>query len=364
VTGELSNNGQPMRRFLQTFVLALQSPTKYYVRNDIFRYQDEIFLDDDDFTEMEKTEVDLEKTEVPVLKSIDEKEDKITSDTDFYENTNGTVHESIISGTEKLSLDNEVIEEKTTELNTSDVFEEQTFSKNEEFVERSSTSPQPQQNELKTYANMVSKNPNANFPPFAMSAFTTNMKPTESASSLTTPFARPVETSPIPSMTTNSGTSFVAQPSASSVTGKPPQNTSNAQSQRENRTVRRNQQYNRRNESREMTPGRGGLNDSDSADGDYQNKKQYPDENQVFVGNLPQNIVEEDLRTLFARFGRILDVRINRQNQNKGSNVKTPNYGFVTFETQDIVHTILKQKVFKCLQKKFVYYQVIYDYNN
>ncbi|KAL1122105.1 hypothetical protein AAG570_003511 [Ranatra chinensis] len=39
VTGELSNGGQPMRRFTQTFVLAAQSPKKYYVHNDIFRYQ-------------------------------------------------------------------------------------------------------------------------------------------------------------------------------------------------------------------------------------------------------------------------------------------------------------------------------------
>lgn len=36
-----------MRRFTQTFVLVLQSPKKYYVRNDIFRYQDEIFSEDD-----------------------------------------------------------------------------------------------------------------------------------------------------------------------------------------------------------------------------------------------------------------------------------------------------------------------------
>jgi len=34
VTGELSNDGQPMRRFTQTFVLAAQSPKKYYVHND------------------------------------------------------------------------------------------------------------------------------------------------------------------------------------------------------------------------------------------------------------------------------------------------------------------------------------------
>jgi Nuclear transport factor 2 (NTF2) domain len=39
VSGELSNNGQPLRRFMQTFVLAPQSPKKYYVHNDIFRYQ-------------------------------------------------------------------------------------------------------------------------------------------------------------------------------------------------------------------------------------------------------------------------------------------------------------------------------------
>jgi len=39
VSGELSNNGEPMRRFMQTFVLAPQSPKKYYVHNDIFRYQ-------------------------------------------------------------------------------------------------------------------------------------------------------------------------------------------------------------------------------------------------------------------------------------------------------------------------------------
>ena len=40
-----------MRRFMQTFVLAPRQPKKYYVQNDIFRYQDEVFddvSDDDD----------------------------------------------------------------------------------------------------------------------------------------------------------------------------------------------------------------------------------------------------------------------------------------------------------------------------
>ncbi|XP_060801992.1 ras GTPase-activating protein-binding protein 2 [Amyelois transitella] len=47
VTGELSNGGAPMRRFTQTFVLAAQTPKKYYVHNDIFRYQDIVFSDEE-----------------------------------------------------------------------------------------------------------------------------------------------------------------------------------------------------------------------------------------------------------------------------------------------------------------------------
>ena len=39
VAGELSNDDRPHRRFMQTFVLAPQSHKKYYVHNDIFRYQ-------------------------------------------------------------------------------------------------------------------------------------------------------------------------------------------------------------------------------------------------------------------------------------------------------------------------------------
>jgi len=37
-----------MRRFTQTFVLAVQAPKTYYVHNDIFRYQDLMFNDEDE----------------------------------------------------------------------------------------------------------------------------------------------------------------------------------------------------------------------------------------------------------------------------------------------------------------------------
>ncbi|CAB0032462.1 unnamed protein product [Trichogramma brassicae] len=53
VSGELSNAGHPMRRFTQTFVLAAQGPTKYYVHNDIFRYQDFGYGDEEEEEEVE-----------------------------------------------------------------------------------------------------------------------------------------------------------------------------------------------------------------------------------------------------------------------------------------------------------------------
>ena len=45
VMGLLSNNNQALRRFMQTFVLAPEgsAANKFYVHNDIFRYQDEAF---------------------------------------------------------------------------------------------------------------------------------------------------------------------------------------------------------------------------------------------------------------------------------------------------------------------------------
>ncbi|XP_037083944.1 ras GTPase-activating protein-binding protein 2-like [Pollicipes pollicipes] len=48
VSGHLSNNGAPMRPFMQTFVLAPQTAHNYYVYNDIFRYQDDLFSDDEE----------------------------------------------------------------------------------------------------------------------------------------------------------------------------------------------------------------------------------------------------------------------------------------------------------------------------
>lgn len=74
VTGELSIQSGPMRRFMQTFVLALQSAKQYYVNNDIFRYQDEVFQDSYETDEDDERERSLPtvtaNTEPPAGKSV------------------------------------------------------------------------------------------------------------------------------------------------------------------------------------------------------------------------------------------------------------------------------------------------------
>ena len=51
MTGELSSGGRPMRAFVQTFVLAPETPKKYYVHNDIFRYQDDDIVSESETNE-------------------------------------------------------------------------------------------------------------------------------------------------------------------------------------------------------------------------------------------------------------------------------------------------------------------------
>lgn len=55
----------------QTFVLGTQSPKKYYVHNDIFRYQDMLQSDEETDTPPEKEDhQEIEPQEVPYLKSF------------------------------------------------------------------------------------------------------------------------------------------------------------------------------------------------------------------------------------------------------------------------------------------------------
>lgn len=74
VTGELSVAGQPMRPFVQTFVLAPESPKKYYIHNDIFRYQiyDEDMTSDTDVNDLTSEQDAIERPPSKDLTMTDE----------------------------------------------------------------------------------------------------------------------------------------------------------------------------------------------------------------------------------------------------------------------------------------------------
>lgn len=84
VSGELSNDGHPMRRFTQTFVLACQSPKKYYVHNDIFRYQD-MYNDDDEGAPRAGEEHDTNDSNVTTASSESSGSMIVPQNTVFYQ---------------------------------------------------------------------------------------------------------------------------------------------------------------------------------------------------------------------------------------------------------------------------------------
>ena len=58
-----------------------------------------------------------------------------------------------------------------------------------------------------------------------------------------------------------------------------------------------------------------------------------PDSQQIFIGGLPAEVSEDDVRKLFEPFGSISEVRLNPKN-----------FGFVVFDGADAVKKILDRK--------------------
>ena len=70
----------------------------------------------------------------------------------------------------------------------------------------------------------------------------------------------------------------------------------------------------------------------------------YPDSHQVFVGNLPHYCQEQDLADLFSKFGKVVEVNINKSKNLPDSQKSVPNSGFVFFEDKKAVAECLSQK--------------------
>ncbi|XP_035210204.1 ras GTPase-activating protein-binding protein 2-like isoform X1 [Stegodyphus dumicola] len=352
VSGELSNNGQPMRRFMQTFILVPQSPKKYYVRNDIFRYQDEIFSEDDNgeidnaLGDIDVEEQNNQKTS-PALNQDDDNvgyhENEIMRNGSVYASDNVTKfttqqppRENAPSPQPELEVesaksdweDDEEEEEEEEELEEEEVVTERV---SEDILAPEAESPPAVSQEPKTYANMVSKNAS------------TVAAPSVPAASNTT---SPVSSLP-PAHKNDQSPAFKAEGTSTP---------SGQLSRDKSEPVTFGQQANRMSRPR-LNSGRSGVPRFESGhehsarspdDLDAEKRKpafiHYPDSHQLFVGNLTHSITEEDLKVHFTQFGKVLDMRINTKQTQKLGGGKVPNFGFIVFDDAESVQKVLQAR--------------------
>uniref|UniRef100_A0A3Q3FNZ1 G3BP stress granule assembly factor 2b n=1 Tax=Labrus bergylta TaxID=56723 RepID=A0A3Q3FNZ1_9LABR len=293
VLGELSNNGQPMRKFMQTFVLAPEGSVanKFYVHNDIFRYEDEVFGD----SEAELDEESEEEVE-------EEAEERQPSPEPLQESPNSTTYyesHPVTNGVE------EPMEEPAPEPEP----------------ELEPESPPNTQEPAKTFswASVTSKNlpptgtvTSSGISPHVVKAPSSQPRTEAKPESQTAP-SRPRDqrTRDRPAFTQR-GPRPDGVASSESQTGKPHLSFVN----------------------------KGGRADTESGDMDSRRIVRYPDSHQLFVGNLPHDIDESELKEFFMTYGNVVELRINT----KGVGGKLPNFGFVVFDDSDPVQRILGAK--------------------
>ncbi|XP_077132663.1 ras GTPase-activating protein-binding protein 2 isoform X2 [Ranitomeya variabilis] len=266
VMGELSNNGQPMRKFMQTFVLAPEGsvPNKFYVHNDIFRYEDEVFGD----SEAEMDEESEEEVE-------EEQEERQPSPEPVQENANNSYYDAhpVSNGVEE-SLDetiNEPEPEPEPEVKNEEIKPEQEEKNIEELEEKSPTPP-------------------------------------------------PVEPVALPQ--------------------EPPKTRTESKPETQVPPPRTREQRPRERPTFQPRGPRTGRSDTEQGDSDNRRMFRYPDSHQLFVGNLPHDIDESELKEFFMSYGNVMELRINT----KGVGGKLPNFGFVVFDDSEPVQRILLAK--------------------
>ncbi|XP_036269426.1 ras GTPase-activating protein-binding protein 2 isoform X3 [Pipistrellus kuhlii] len=137
VMGLLSNSGQPERKFMQTFVLAPEGsvPNKFYVHNDMFRYEDEVFGDSEPELD-EESEDEVEE----------EQEERQPSPEPVQENANSGYYEAhpVTNGIEEPLEESAHEPEPEPESETkTEELKPPVEEKNLEELEEKSTSPPP-----------------------------------------------------------------------------------------------------------------------------------------------------------------------------------------------------------------------------
>ncbi|XP_048826481.1 ras GTPase-activating protein-binding protein 2-like [Brienomyrus brachyistius] len=320
VMGELSSGGQPMRKFMQTFVLAPEGSVanKFYVHNDIFRYEDEVFGDSE--AELDESEEEVEDEPEEQQPSPEPLPDSSRSSTYYEQHPAANGVEESMEEVPPEAVPEPQPEQKLEELKPE--AEEKVL----EDLEEKGPSPVPVespphvQEPPKTFswASVTSKNlppsgtvPSSGIPPHVVKAPSSQTRP-DTKPELQGQATRARDQRPrerqgfIPRGPRPDGVT-----SSDSQVGKPSFSFMNK-----------------------------GRAESEPSEMDSRRALRYPDSHQLFVGNLPHDIDESELKDFFMTFGNVVELRINT----KGVGGKLPNFGFVVFDDSDPVQRILAAK--------------------
>ncbi|XP_035016692.1 ras GTPase-activating protein-binding protein 1 [Hippoglossus stenolepis] len=322
VMGELSNNMQPMRKFMQTFVLAPEGtvPNKFYVHNDVFRYQDEVFGDSDS-EPPEESEDEVEEIEERVPSPDVAAEES----TPFYDQTAcsepavpGDDEEVAAASPEPEPEVEKEAEAAVVELKSETSLETQTDAlKIEDQTDSSPAAAPPTTEPVTMPAEPAPAAPEENRP-FSWASVTSKNLPPSGAVPVISPHV------------------IKATPAA------PPR----AEVKSETQTATQRPQRDQR--PREQRPGgpppvhRGPRPVREGEQGETEGRRvvRYPDAHQLFVGNVPHDVDKSELKEFFEQYGTVLELRIN-------SGGKLPNFGFVVFDDSEPVQKILSNRPIK-----------------
>ncbi|XP_043088564.1 ras GTPase-activating protein-binding protein 2 [Puntigrus tetrazona] len=322
VMGELSNSGRPMRRFMQTFVLAPEGSAvnKFYVHNDIFRYEEEVFGDSEaELGESEEEEAEEEPVETHA--SPDPAPDRPSSST-YYEPPAPPVSNGVEEQQEEAVPEAEPEPQpeanQETEAELSPEAEPQAEPEEEEKL--------PEEERGSTPGVALTPPPQTPEPPKAFSwALVTskNLPPAGAGVSPLVGKAAGVQ----PRVEVKQDGQSLPRDQRRERPGFPPRG---PRADGSGSDASGGKQY-------VSFKGRG---DGDGGDAEGRRSVRYPDSHQLFVGNLPHDIDEGELKDFFMTFGNVVEMRINT----KGVGGKLPNFGFVVFDDSDPVQRILGAK--------------------
>lgn len=307
VAGEISNNCGPLRRFAQTFVLGpqerqgVEAGTSFYVHNDIFRYQDDVFEDyvaengAEDFQEPAQNGVSSfehqghgdapEPSSMPTMSPLQQEPEKPPV----------PAMETVSNGFEQM----------TTEPKPEPVQEYEPVQIEEPAVPEpepvKEPEVQPQVEATIEVVEEVRKRPTSNAP-ISWAARMRGGSGPAPGNTGACPLLPPVVSQTIP-----------AQP-------KPVEQAIPESAQK----------------PIQMEPAEPAEPQQSRPHFD---KPRFDDRCQIFVGALPKNMTEEDIKGVFDQFGEVKYIRINQ-----GARDSRNGFGFVTFANEAAVQAALAQK--------------------